>query len=194
MKIVDLSRFAKRTISFALLLTLFTAYSMVTLATSTKPVGELIVLGGSSDGASVTVNGEPATSGRTIFASSTIITPDGVTAVLNMGKSGKIELSPNTTFVIDGDGNVIGGSLTAGNVTVLNTAEPIGIKTLSGETISLISGETAAANSATPAKRAKPGPGGLDWWVWGAIIGGAVATAVIIYVATNDDNPTTPIR
>lgn len=193
MKIVDLSRFAKRTISFALLLTLLTAYSMVTLATSTKPVGELIVLGGSSDGASVTVNGEPATSGRTVFASSTIVTPDGITAVLNMGKAGKIELSPNTTFVIDGDGNVMGGSLTAGNVTVLNSAQPVDVKTVSGETVSLNAGETAAATSTVPAKRAKPGPGGLDWWVWGAIIGGAAAAAIIIVVATND-NTTSPVR
>ena len=194
MKIMSFSRFGKRALSFALLLTLFTAYSMVTLATSTKPVGELIVSGGKSDGVAVTVNGEPATSGRTIFASSTIVTPDGVTAVLNMGKAGKIELSPNTTFVIDGDGNVVGGSLTAGNVTVINSASPIGVKTLSGDTVTLNTGETAAASSTAPAKRAKPGPGGIDWWVWGAIIGGAAATIIIIAVANDDDNPTSPIR
>ena len=194
MKTMEFSLLGKRAFSFALLLTIITAYSMVTLAASTKPVGELIVSGGKSDGAAVTVNGEPSSSGRTVFASSTIVTPDGLTAVLNMGKAGKIELSPNTTFVIDGDGNVMSGSLTAGNVTVVNSANPIGIKTLSGETVTLNTGETAAASSAVPAKRAKPGPGGLDWWWWGAIIGGAAAAIVLIAVNHDDNNVTSPVR
>ncbi|MEQ1643372.1 MAG: hypothetical protein ABL959_08035, partial [Pyrinomonadaceae bacterium] len=124
---------------------------------------------------------------------STITTPDGVSVVLNMGKAGKIELAPNTTFSIDGDGNVAQGNLTAGNVSVLNGTQGISIKTLSGDTVTLNAGETASANSSTSSKAAKPGPGGLDWWYWAAIIGGA--TAVVIIIATrDDDNPTSPVR
>lgn len=193
MKNMDFIRFGKRAASLSLLLTLISATSMFTLASSPKSIGELIVTGGNSDGASVTVNGEPAKSGRTVFASSTITTPEGTTVVLNMGKAGKIELGPNTTFSIDGDGNVVQGSLTAGNVTVLNAAQGVGVKTLSGDTVMLNAGETASANSSSSTKAAKPGPGGLDWWYWAAIIGGA--TAVIIIVATrDDDNPTSPVR
>jgi hypothetical protein len=193
MKNMDFIRLGKRALSLSLLLTMISATSMFALAASTKPIGELIVTGGNSDGASVTVNGEPAKSGRTVFASSTITTPDGVTVVLNMGKAGKIELAPNTTFSIDGDGNVAQGNLTAGNVSVLNGTQGISVKTLSGDTVTLNAGETASANSSTSSKAAKPGPGGLDWWYWAAIIGGA--TAVVIIIATSDDdNPTSPIR
>jgi hypothetical protein len=193
MKNMDFIRLGKRALSLSLLLTMISATSMFALAASTKPIGELIVTGGNSDGASVTVNGEPAKSGRTVFASSTITTPDGVTVVLNMGKAGKIELAPNTTFSIDGDGNVAQGNLSAGNVSVLNGTQGISVKTLSGDTVTLNAGETASANSSTSSKAAKPGPGGLDWWYWAAIIGGA--TAVVIIIATrDDDNPTSPIR
>lgn len=193
MKIMNFTRLGKRALSFSLLLAIFSAYSMVTLATSTKPVGELIVTGSKSD-AAVTVNGEPAVSGRTVFAASTITTPDGVSAVLNMGKAGKIELSPNTTFVIDGDGDIVSGSLTSGNLTVLNSPQGVGVKTLSGETVTLNAGETANASSANASKRAKPGPGGLDWAYWGIIIGGAIVAVVVIATTTGDDNPTSPVR
>lgn len=163
---------------------------MFTLAASNKPIGELIVTGGNSDGATVTVNGEPAKSGRTVFASSTITTPEGTSAVINMGKAGKIELSPNTTFSMDGDAQ---GNLTSGNVTLLTASQGVNVKTLAGGMVTLNAGETANANSSTSAKAAKPGPGGLDWWYWAAIIGGA--TAVIIIIATrDDDNPTSPVR
>lgn len=189
MKNMDFIRFGKRALSLSLLLTLISATSMFTLASSTKPVGELIVTGSGS----VTVNGEPAKSGRTVFASSTITTPEGTSVILNLGKAGKIELGPNTTFSIDGDGNVAQGSLTAGNVSVLNAAQGVNVKTLSGDTVTLNAGETASATSSKSTKAAKPGPGGLDWWYWAAIIGGA--TAVIIIIATrDDDNPTSPVR
>jgi len=192
MKIMNFTQFGKRALALSLLVMIVSASSMVTLATSTKPVGELIVSGGKSD-AVVTVNGEPATSGRTVFASSTITTPEGVKAVLNLGKAGRIELSPNTTFVVDGDGNIVSGSLTSGNVTVLNAPQGVGIKTLAGDTLTLNAGETVNAGSTSAAKAAKPGPGGVDWWIWAAIIGGA--TAVIIVAATSgDDNPTSPVR
>ncbi|MFZ1701479.1 MAG: hypothetical protein WBO10_01870 [Pyrinomonadaceae bacterium] len=192
MKFMDLTQCGKRALSLSLLLVFVTASSMVTLATATQPIGELILSNKTNE--VVTVNGEPASTGRTVFASSTITTPEGFGAVLNMGKGGKIELGPNTTFFIDGDGNVVTGNLTAGNVTVLNTAKGVGIKTLSGETLTLAAGETANANSTAPATRAKPGPGGLDWWYWGLIIGAGIAIPVIIIATKDDNNPTSPIR
>ncbi len=194
MKIMNFTQFGKRALALSLLVMIVSASSMVTLATSTKPVGELIVSGGKSD-AVVTVNGEPASSGRTVFASSTITTPEGVKAVLNMGKAGRIELSPNTTFVVDGDGNIVSGSLTSGNVTVLNAPQGIAIDTLAGETLTVNSGETATAGSSAKKAARGPGPGGLSWLAFGSIIAAGVAAVVIIaVVATRDDNPTSPVR
>lgn len=210
MKIMNFKRLGKRALSLSLLLTLITVYSMVALAGSTKPVGELIVTGGKSDGVAVTVNGEPAASGRTVFSSSTITTPEGMTAVLNMGKAGKIELSPDTTFMIDGDDNAIGGSLTAGSVTLLNSTQSAGIRTLSGETVTLNSGETASATSARAARdhrdatgkcidddkdgKLECGGGGLAPWAWALIVGGAVLVVILVATSGNNNNVTSPVR
>lgn len=207
MKNMDVIRFGKRAVSLSLLLALMSATSMFTLASSTRSIGELIVTGNNSDG--VTVNGEPATSGRTVFASSTITTPGGTSVVLNMGKAGKIELGPNTTFSIDGDGNVVSGSLTAGSVTLAGSELPIDVKTLSGETVALNNGETATASSASAARDHRDASGNcidddkdgkeecglaaIPPWGWAAIIGGA-ALVVVLIATSGDDNPTSPVR
>ncbi len=196
MKNMDFIRLGKRALSLSLLLTMISATSMFALAASTKPIGELIVTGGNSDGASVTVNGEPAKSGRTVFASSTITTPDGVTVVLNMGKAGKIELAPNTTFSIDGDASVAQGNLTAGKVTVLHAPQGVNVKNLTGETVTLISGEGVDAESSKRSQQTTPKPGTVVLpiigavSIWALVVAGgfAVLATGIIVADQNDDN------
>ncbi|MFN0140607.1 MAG: hypothetical protein ACKVQW_11050 [Pyrinomonadaceae bacterium] len=164
-------------------MTVLVSSSMVALANSVKPVGELVV-NGKSDKA-VTVNGEPAASGRTIFAASTITTPEGMTAVLDLGKAGKIELAPNTTYNLNSDGS-LSGSLTAGTARVLNSASTVGIKTLTGETVNLNAGEMVTANSAT-AKKNAANASDEDWWIW-VIIFGAAATAILLFTLDGDED------
>ncbi len=192
---IDTKRLALKVITSCVLFTFIISGSLVTLAAATKPVGEILVSGVSPvDGKTVTVNGEDAKSGRTIFSSSSISTPEGMSAVINLGKAGRIQMAPGSTFVVDVVGNAISGNLTAGNITVLSSTQSVGVRTVTGETLSLNAGETAAATS-TSAAKAQTGPGGLNWWVWAAIIGGA-ATAIIL-VATlgdDDDNVTSPVR
>jgi len=188
MKTIMIKGLVHRTATLGLMLAMFATYSMVIFATSTKPVGELIVTGNPlTEGAAVKVNGEAATSGRTIFSSSTITTPDGMTASLNLGKNGKVELAPNTTFTLSADTNSIAGDLTAGSVTALNTA--LSVKTAAGDVVKLNSGETANAASAGAVKRqAGKGPAGLDWWIWGAIFASAITVIVVAAVVNNDNN------
>lgn len=169
---------------------------MVTFAVDSKPVGELLVSGSSVEGKMVLVNGEPARSGRTIFASSTISTPEGMTAVINLGKAGRLQLASGSSVNLNVSGTAVSGDLATGSITVLNAAENVGIKTASGQTISLASGEIVSATSTSSAK-AQKGPGGLDWWVWAAIIGGAAAAVIIVAASGGDDdsNPvTSPVR
>lgn len=208
MKTMNFMQFGKRAISFSLLLAIFSAYSMVTLAASTPPVGELIVTRSNSD-AAVTVNGEPAVSGRTVFAGSTITTPDGVTASLNLGKAGKLEISPNSTFAIDGEANALSGSLSAGSVSLAGSKIPFDVKTLSGETVTLNEGDTATASSARAARDHRDSAGNcvdddndgkkecglaaIPPWGWAAIIGGA-ALVVILVATSGDDSPSSPVR
>lgn len=196
MKSIYIKRMALKAFTSCILVIFIASCSMVTLATSNKPVGELLVTGSQlTDAASVTVNGESAKTGRTIFSSSTISTPENMGAMINLGKAGKLELAPNTTFVLTADGNAISGDLTAGSVTVLSAFQSVGVKTLTGEIVSLNAGETATAASGSSTKRAQKGPGGLDWWVWAAIVGGAAAAIIIAVVATNNDSTvTSPVR
>lgn len=193
MKSLFIERLAFKAATVGVIFAFIVSGSLVTLAASTKPVGEIMVTGAKVDGASVTVNGEPADTGRTIFSSSTISTPEGTSALINLGKAGRIQLAPGSTFVIDVEDNAVKGNLTAGSLTVLNSAQPVGVKTLTGDVVTLSSGETASASSGSSSKKAKPGPGGLDWWVWAAIIGGATA-AVIIFATRDDNNTTSPVR
>jgi hypothetical protein len=167
-----------------LVMAITASYSMVVLAAPGNAVGELMVTGGAG-ASSVTVNGEPATSGRAIFSSSTISTPEGVSAAVNLGKAGNLQFAPNTTFTININGNVIGGDLTAGSVTVLNSAQAVSVKTLTGE-VKLNAGETATAASGSATKQTTTSNGGADWWVYALIFGGATAGIILAATAGND--------
>lgn len=195
MKSLYIKPLALKAFTAGILAVFIVSCSMVTLAASTKPVGELLVTGSvPADGASVTVNGEAAKSGRTIFSSSTIKTPESMGAMINLGKAGKLELAPGTTFILAADGNAISGDLTAGSITVLSALQSVGVKTLTGDVVSLNAGETATATVGSSTKKAQKGPGGMDWWIWAAIIGGAAAVIIIAVVATDDNTVTSPVR
>ncbi len=85
MKSMKLKRWADRGVSSLVLMAVVATYSMVSLAASSKPVGELSVSASTAESA-VTVNGEVAKSGRTLFGDSTISTADGAQAVFSIGK------------------------------------------------------------------------------------------------------------
>jgi hypothetical protein len=174
----------QKALTLCLVMAITASYSMVALAASPKAVGELMVTGGSTS--SVTVNGEPAVSGRAIFSSSTISTPDAVGAAVNLGKAGKIELAPNTTFTLNIEGNAIGGDLTAGSITVLSSAQAVSVKILSGEVLQLNAGQTATAGGGTTAQTTTTSNGDVDWWVYALIFGGATAGILLAATAGND--------
>src|SRR5436190_13438584 len=137
----------RKALTMSLTVAIFATYSMVALAADTRTAGEIVITGNTGAGA-VTVNGEPAKSGRTIFSSSTISTPEDAGAIINLGKAGKIELAPNTTFSVTFDDKSASGDLTAGSVSVLNAIDSVSVKTLSGE-VKLNAGESASASSSS---------------------------------------------
>jgi hypothetical protein len=175
----------RKALSMCLMVALIATYSMVALASDGKAAGEIVITGNTSNDESsvVTVNGEPAQSGRTIFSSSTITTPEGSGAIVSMGKAGRIEIAPHTTFALSFDDKAISGDLSAGSITVLSAAQSVGVTTLSGEVVKLNAGDTVAATSASSSKAAKKGSGPGLWWI--AILGGAVVAVVL---ATQDDS------
>jgi hypothetical protein len=179
----------QKALTLCLVMAITASYSMVALAASSgKAVGELMVTGGSSaeQTSSVTVNGEPAVSGRAIFSSSTISTPDAVSAAINLGKAGNLQLAPNTTFTLNTEGNAIGGDLTAGSITVLSSAQAVSVKILSGEVLQLNAGQTATAVGGAAAQTTTTSNGDVDWWVYALIFGGATVGIILAATAGND--------
>jgi hypothetical protein len=171
----------RKALSLCLIVTVCATYSMVALAGTEKIKGELLVSGKSS---AVSVNGQEAQSGRTVFSASTISTPADASAVISIGKLGRIELAPNTTMTISFGANGISGDLAKGTVTVLSAKESMSIITPEGAKT------VAAGKSVTTGAKDDDDDddddGGFAWWGWALIFGGAVAGVVI--AATTDNN------
>jgi hypothetical protein len=178
-----------KALSTCLVVAIIATYSMVALAGTEKAAGELLVTGKIINGETpfVTVNGETAKTGRSVFSSSTIATPENATAIINLGKTGRIELAPNTTFTVNFNEKGITGSLASGMITVLGASSNVGVKTADGRNIELTAGESATANGKADDKDAKSASkGGAAWWVWALVFGGAAAG--ILWAATSDNN------
>lgn len=106
----------------SLTVAIFVSSSMFVLAVPNSPVGEIVVSGRGEFGAepSVKVNGERALSGRTFFSSSLIETTETTFADINLGKLGRISLSPNTILSLSFTENSIAGKLSAGKIKVFS--------------------------------------------------------------------------
>jgi hypothetical protein len=175
----------RRALSMCLMVAVFATYSMVALAGSDRIAGELTVTGNGLNGdTTVTVNGEAAKSGRSIFSSSIIATPSNAGAVINLGKSGIIELAPNSVFAISFDDKSISGDLNSGKLTVLGASSEVTVKTASGQVIKASTGDSVNASGK---KDDDPDKGGSPaWWLWAIVFGGAAAG--ILIAATQADN------
>lgn len=174
----------RKTLSMCLAIFVTTTYSMVALAGSDRIAGEIIVSGNTGGQSSlVKVNGESVQTGRSIFSASTIVTSENATAIINLGKIGKIEFAPNTTLALSFSENGISGELLDGNVTVLNAAQIVNITTIDGNLVKLNSGESASATSGKAQTTGKSV--GATGWLLGIVLGGAIAAIVI---AANTDN------
>jgi len=104
---------------------ILSVYSMVVLASpaAKAPSGELSIAG------QVTVNGENAVSGGTVFSDSIITTAEKSNATVNLSKLGRVELSPATNMKLNFTEKTIGGLLENG------TAR---ISTLAGSSINIV--------------------------------------------------------
>ena len=173
----------RKALSLCLMVAIYASYSMVTLASTERIAGELLISGKNS---SVKVNGEAAQSGRSIFTASTISTPENTSAIINLGKLGKLELAPNTTANISFTEKGINGDLLSGKITVLGTTDAVNIKTTEGKTVKLTAGESVTAGKQKDDDDDDDDDPGAAWWIWAAIFGGAVAGIVI--AATSDNN------
>jgi hypothetical protein len=178
----------RRALSMCLMVAVFATYSMVALAVSDRIAGELTITGNGMNGETplVTVNGEAAKNGRSVFSSSVISTPSNSGATINFGKLGILELAPNTIFTVSFDSKSIGGELTSGKLTVLSSANSVNIKTSSDQVVKVSAGESVSANAKAKDDDDDTKGGGHAWWAWAAIFGGAVAGIVIATLSDNN--------
>lgn len=180
------TKWINKVVSLCLTLVLLATYSVSVSAKTDRLAGELTISGKLTNGEvpAVLVNGETAQNGRSIFSSSTITTPAGANAIINIAKLGTIELAPNTNISVTFDETGINADLTAGKVTVLGATADVNVKTPNGQVTKLNAGESAAAGKAQDDDDDKTG--GTAWWLYALIFGGAVAGVVI--AATTDNN------
>ncbi len=104
---------SRMAISLCLTIAILSTFSMVALAAdaqSAAPSGELSVVG------EVSVNGTSAISGATVFSDSTVTTAKGSSAVVSLGKLGRVELLPDSSIKLSFTDNSVTGTLEAGRV------------------------------------------------------------------------------
>jgi len=106
---------SRKSMAFCLAVAVLSVYSMVVLATP----GQLGQTGGElSASGQVTINGQNAISGATVFSDSTVTTAKGSSAVVSLGKLGRVELLPDTTMKISFTDTGIMGALESGRTRV----------------------------------------------------------------------------
>lgn len=130
---------SRKSIAFCLAIAVLSIYSMVALAAPGQqgPAGELSVSG------KVTVNGQNAISGATIFSDSTIETSQNSSAVVSLGKLGRIEMLPGTVLKLSFSENSVSGQLSSGR---LQVSAPQGIATSFTTKDATVVSDTAQAN------------------------------------------------
>jgi ferric-dicitrate binding protein FerR (iron transport regulator) len=98
-------------VTLSLVLAIFWTYSTPGLATQ-QTTASIAVVG------DVTVNGTRTASGTTIFSDSTITTAKGSSAVVSLGKLGRVEVLPQSTVKLTFDDSGVTCMLGAGRVRV----------------------------------------------------------------------------
>jgi len=89
-------------------------YSMVVLAVPRDVTAEITVTG------HVTVNGQTAISNSTIISGSTIVTGANSSAVISLGKTGRVEVLADSNLVLNFSNSGIVGILSSGKARVSN--------------------------------------------------------------------------
>ena len=199
---------SRKSLASFLAVAVLSVYSMFVLATpghAAPLVGELSAFGG------VTVNGQKAASGTTVFSDSMIVTAADANAMVNLGKAGRVEVLPGSTLKLSFSDNSLSGQLESGQVRI---STPVGVTasiatndgTVNAEagranifTVDMTSGKLNAnaiagavtANGKTPAAQAadnddsKLSGGALAALVLAA--GGAIAAIIIAGRSDNND-------
>ncbi|HEX4899663.1 MAG TPA: hypothetical protein VFV61_03975 [Pyrinomonadaceae bacterium] len=107
---------SRKTLAAFVSVAVLSVYSMVALAGAKVASAELSVSG------QVTVNGQKVISGGTLFSGSTVVTADSSTAIVSLSKMGRVELSPNSSLILNFTEESVTGMLDKGVAKVSTVA------------------------------------------------------------------------
>jgi len=150
-------------------------------------------------GGAITVNGASAASGASLLTGATIETPAGVSATIDLGALGTVELPPGSQIQLDfADDGSVRVKVIRGCVVVkksgpgeaeVYTAEGASEKTNSnrrGMGFCYLNGALSPQGSAATAAVGGGGGGGLGGGALAAIVVSAIAVPVVIWASTRD--------
>lgn len=105
---------SRKSLAFVIALAVLSVSSMIALATP----GQKAASGELSASGQVTVNGQSAISGATVFSDSTVTTAQNSSAVVSLGKLGRVELMPNSSMKLTFSESRVSAMLEAGRVRI----------------------------------------------------------------------------
>jgi len=106
----------RKLVTLTTLVAVWSVYSMVALAAPNSSTAEITVTG------QVTVNGQAAVSNSTILSGSTIVTGTDSSAVISLGKTGRVEVMSDSNLSLQFSDSSIVGIISSGKVRVTNAA------------------------------------------------------------------------
>jgi hypothetical protein len=127
-----------KSITFLTAIAVWSAFSMAAIAAPNDVMSEITVTG------QVSVNGQAVVSNSTLTSGNTIVTGANSSAVVNMGKNGRVEILSDSSLTLNFSDNSISGILTTGKVRVSNAA---GIAATVTTKNSTVIADTSQANS-----------------------------------------------
>lgn len=106
----------RKSITLLTAIAVWSAFSIAVIAAPTDAMGEITISG------NVTVNGQSVVSNSTLASGGTIVTGANSSAIVNLGKNGRVEVLSDSSLTLKFTDNSIIGMLMAGKVRVSNAA------------------------------------------------------------------------
>ncbi len=106
----------RKSITLLTAIAVWSAFSIAVIAAPTDAMGEITIIG------NVTVNGQSVVSNSTLASGGTIVTGPNSSAIVNLGKNGRVEVLSDSSLTLKFTDNSIIGMLMAGKVRVSNAA------------------------------------------------------------------------
>jgi hypothetical protein len=176
---------------------LLSSSTLVLAAPGTRAMSAEIIVSGSdnSENPSVTLNGERVTSGRTFLSSAVIVTSETGSAVVNIGKAGRLTLLPGSTLSLNFTENSITGNLTSGQVSVFNSegttvniTTPDNMVTNDGTTVGSMTVNASSGKLPQDDDNNKKKRRGAGIWLPVLIFAGVVGAAAAFTLTNGDDD------